>query len=364
MKTFAAFAMIACLPVFAMASTTSLPDKARTTEHPVKGMHTLELADNEIHTLDPGSYTFDRIVMGKNATIMLTGTTRLTAREMVTQPGARIQYEKHSARKDSSKFLELIVLNGSKMTGAFSIVGSGGDGRRGPSGSNGANGNDEHTKVRTKMIKIGFIKTKVPDGIQHIHPTNGANGGHGQNGEDGEEAMDLDISMHNIDPSCQCVVVSNGGNGGNAGHGGNGGNGGRGKRFEKGGSGGNGGNGGDGGSGGDAGNIDVRLIYKQNTSKKRLAELNEFLRRNMHAMKGVGGVPGRAGTGGTGGDGREGGRIQVGDLGIKRSAGNGGSSGTNGAQGGFGDDGRTTEELVDALEFGKMKRHAIERLLN
>lgn len=324
---------------------------------------TLRLADSEIYQMKPGTHTFDRIEMGLNSMILLTGTTRLNTKQLATQPGARIEYQKGAQPNDNAKFLELVVLDGSEMRGVFSITGSGADGAAGQHGGNGANGGDEHTKVRTKMVKVLGVKTKVPDGVDHTPPSKGGDGAHGGNAASGEEAMDLDVSMYKLDPSVQCILISNGGNGGDGGNGGNGGNGGRGKRIEHGENGGNGGNGGNAGNGGDAGNIVVRLIYKDGTNEAKIKELQEFLDKNIHAIPGLGGRSGLAGTGGTGGDGGAGGKIGVDDIAIKRGGGKGGASGSNGTKGSPGDNGTTSKELMEGSEFMKLKKKAVDELL-
>lgn len=324
---------------------------------------TLSLDDNEIHEIKPGTYTFDQVTLGQNAIILLTGSTRLSIKKLDSAPGARIEYKKGASKNDNAKFLELAVLDGSKMRGTFSINGSGEDGKHGDDGDNGGKGGDEHEKTKSCWGSTLGVKYKYPCGVEVIDPTPGGNGTNGTDGKNGEEAVDLDVSMYKVDPSAHVILISNGGAGGDGGNGGNGGNGGRGKRIERGQPGGNGGDGGDAGSGGDAGNISVILVYKDNTPKDKLKELQDFLENNIHAIPGLGGRPGAAGVGGEGGDGGKGGRVGVGDIGIQRGGGKGGSSGKNGEKGSPGDNGDVNKQLMEGLEWLKLKKNLLDKVL-
>ena len=321
----------------------------------------LTLAEDETRVLSAGTHNFDLIQMGRNSTILLSGTTRLTARKMTTDVAARIEYDKGEDLQNNAKYLEFVVLDGSGMRGRLLINGSGADADHGVHGSNGRHGDSEHTKTDTCYKRVVGVRVPYPC-IQHVEPEPGGHGGHGGDGSDGEEAMDIDASMYKLDPSVHVTLMSNGGNGGDGGNGGNGGDGGRGKRIERGRNGGNGGNAGNGGDGGDAGDIDVVLVYRDGTPEADLEKLRKFLDNNIHATPGIGGRRGIAGIGGTGGDGGVGGRIGGEDIGIRRGGGRGGSSGSNGRDGGVGDTGAVTKELVEAGEWINRNRGIADQL--
>lgn len=199
----------------------------------------LVLQDSETKLLTPGTYVYETIQLGRNATILLTGTTKLSAKTMLTDAGARIEYKKGSDYRNNAKMLELVVLNGEGMRGILSINGSAADGTDGKNGANGAHGDSEHTKTDTCYERVLGAKVPYPC-LHHTDPTPGGAGQNGGHGVNGEEAMDLDVSLYKLHPSVHVILNSNGGNGGDGGNGGNGGNGGRGKRIERGANGGNG----------------------------------------------------------------------------------------------------------------------------
>ena len=324
---------------------------------------TLKIKDGEIHKLKPGTYAYDHIELGRGSMILITGSTRLNTKKLSTMPGARIEYAKGAEYHNTGKFLEFVALDCSEMRGVLSISGTGADGKDGAHGGNGNNGKKESLKTKYKWVKVGPLKTKVPDGITYVRPTKGGHGGHGGHGQNGEEAMDIDVSFYKVDPSAQVILTSNGGRGGDGGNGGSGGKGGSGSHFKGGENGGNGGNGGNAGNGGDAGNISVSLIYKDGTPKEELKKLKDFLDKNIHAIPGLGGRKGVAGAGGTGGDGGAGGKIGGNDIGIKQGGGNGGSSGRNGKDAGNGDNGTTKKELMEGSEWAKVHKKAVDSLL-
>lgn len=322
----------------------------------------LVLKDDEIRELTSGTHSFELITLGRNSTILLSGTTDLLAKKMVIDTEARIEYKPSSDIDNDAKHLEFVVLDGSDMKGVLIINGSGAAGRHGADGANGRNGDSEHTKTDICYKRKLGVKIPYPC-IRHTDPTPGEHGGNGKNGFNGEDAMDIDVSMYKLNPNVYVTLLANGGNGGDGGNGGNGGDGGRGKRIERGRDGGNGGNGGDGGNGGNAGNINVLLVYREGTSESELYRLRKVLAENILAKPGVGGYGGRAGDGGTGGDGGLGGRIGGEDVGIKRGSGKGGASGTNGGSGSKGNDSEISKELIEAKKWLEWKKRTIEKLL-
>lgn len=351
MKSVFVFLMALCmlLPVFTNASAT-------TKDFTVK--------ENQVVTLNPGAYRFRYLRLGRNSTLYFKGgVTKIAARYLQSEPGARILYKKGSDFNNSQKSFRMFVNDGSMMKGYLTIDGSGSTGRSGTNGKNGANGRKTSFRMKCKVVKVFWKTVKVfvkpwkwfnKKTYKHIkkcapkyrNATNGGNGSNGGDGSRGEDAVNIEVSIYNLNPKSYVRIFSNGGDGGSGGKGGNGGIGGKGDYGKKGARGGNGGNGGRGGNGGNAGDISANLTHTDNATKAEIKRLKKLLEKNIQAVPGKGGDGGHGGDGGNGGNGGRGDRFLL----IKRGSGDGGNAGTKGGDGTRGKDGVLRKGLISQSE--------------
>ncbi len=316
------------------------------------------VGDGETYVMPRGDHLFDEVIMERNATILITGTTRIVIKKLVSHEGARFQYKKGADRHNPTKKLDLNVVDGTRMRGTLSVIGSGEDGGHGVDGRNGGNGSDEHTRTFLKRVKLGPFKVKVVPQVEHHRPTRGGNGAAGSPGTAGEDGMHLEVSIQKTHPSARILIASNGGDGGDGGRGGHGGRGGRGKRVERGQPGGHGGAGGAGGNGGDGGDIAAQVVFLETATQAELDKAKAYLRDNMLANPGLPGRGGLAGNGGDSGSGGPGGRLGP----IRRGSGGGGNAGPDGQQGFPGKLGQVKKRLLSFDEWLQLKNRILQDL--
>ncbi|WP_320027667.1 hypothetical protein [Haliscomenobacter sp.] len=310
----------------------------------------LVLQAGEVRQINPGSYSYDQVILGPGSVVLLTGTTRLVTKKLITGDGTRIEYKKGSQRNNPQKMFEMLVTDGSQMNGILSIIGNGEDGHHGGQGGQGANGSDESWKAHV-----------FPPRTEHRDPSPGLPGGQGGNGQDGEDAMDITVNIHDLNPNAFVAIYSNGGNGGEGGKGGRGGNGGKGKYKEKGTPGGIGGSGGNGGNGGNGGHIIARLVHIDKATKAQIAKLQEFLQKNIIALPGLRGLGGLAGDGGDGGSGGKGAVIVKSPvIRVSRGSAGGGDLGQPGNDGFPGKEGSLKKVLISASQFVRENRDLVD----
>jgi hypothetical protein len=280
-----------------------------------------------------------------------------------------------------------------RLLGAVKIIGSGGSNgadaaptpalwqvvtaRDGNDGSRGSSGQNAHTRVEWKKVRIGPFKTKMRPKYRNESAEGGGNGRSGTAGEAGKDGSagasglnggsgaavtinaaaitrDTRISVEVLGgPGGQGGLGGRGWDGGAGGNGGNGGEGGDGNSVhsgKSGGSGGNGaigGNGGDGGiggaggNGGNGGNVAIN-IWNGKYTNDQLIILNEGGKGGLPGAGGAGGYGGKGGRGGLAGCGGSGGSFAFFRTGS-------GSCGTDGKTGESGLDGKDGVPGVDGV---------------
>ncbi len=298
----------------------------------------LVVGAGETRELEPGSFDYESVSLGNGAMVVLTGTTILSTKSLVTDGRTEITYQGSDVNRDA-KLFEFVVLDGTRMRGLLAIDVSGADGVDGQDGGRGADGEDEHQR----WAKV-------------VAPEDGGHGGAGGHGTHGEAGMNVSLSLIRVDERAQISLRSDGGDGGDGGDG---------KRFRRGRRGGDGGAAGNGGNGGDAGKVDVDLVYREGTSEGRLVELREFLHNNVHAEPGQGGQGGKAGQRGHWGDGGDGGSVSLVPwdvIQVKRGADGSGRAGAFGVDGVPGTGTMPQKDLMSDSEWAERKRQLLERI--
>ena len=243
--------------------------------------HELCVPAGHTRRLPAGAYRFDRIRLGPDAAIELSGTTRLMTSQLITEASSSIRYVGSDATTDAQSF-DFVVLDARGMRGRLLVDGNG--------------------------------RSRPPQAPGRPRSNKGEAGADGLTGEDG---MNIELSLFQVPQTGQVTLVAHGGDGGAGGAGG------QGvthvgqehecqiwhpdrnclrwqtRDVDVPGEGGDGGNGGNGGA---SGQIRVFLVHEDSATDPERAMLFEFLREQVLIVVragrgGDGGAPGAGGRG-------------------------------------------------------------------
>lgn len=297
----------------------------------------ITISEGQVAKLRPGSFSFTRLALGKNAKLILTGDTTIHTEKLALNREARIEFEKASAAESS---LTLLADDASETTG-ISIIGNGAEGLDAPTARapNGPPGEGGKCSLSTR-------RSGGPGG-------RGTDGQHGQNGTG---AADVTLYLVGIPYGTPVEISAVGGNGGDGQDAGFGGRGGDGASCKSPGNGGAGGNGGNAGNGGPAGHVLVSLIPNERLPELTTDRASDWISVNFLVAGGSRGNPGRFGSGGGGG------KAKASAIGSSSAS---GPDGSNGAVGQDGTGPRSTTEAIEVwakVQFMDPKRYA-QRLL-